>query len=119
MVQHDAILLLDWTGISVLVRLLFFPQVLKKALLFKILVNLWENTKTRTELFNILLSILQDSTGDLAAADKSFAQMSVRNSKPLTPKAISKQKATADYLTALALPASQIETVPDLMAQRC
>ena len=119
MVQHDAILLLDRTGITVLVRLLFFPQVLKKALLFKVLVNLCENTKTRTELFNILLSILQDGTGDLAAVDKSFAQMSVRNSKPLTPKAIGKQKATADYLTALALPASQIETVPDLIAQRC
>ena len=120
-VQHDAILLLDRTGITVLVRLLFFPQVLKKALLFKVLVNLCENAKTRTELFNILLSILQDGTGDLATVDKSFAQMSVRNrdSKPLTPKAIGKQKATADYFTALALPASQIETVPDLIAQRC
>ena len=120
-VQHDAILLLDRPGITVLVRLLFFPQVLKKALLFKVLVNLCENAKTRTELFNILLSILQDGTGDLAAVDKSFAQMSVRNrdSKPLTPKAIGKQKATADYFTALALPASQIETVPDLIAQRC
>ena len=120
-VQHDAILLLDRTGITVLVRLLFFPQVLKKALLFKVLVNLCENAKTRTELFNILLSILQDGTGDLAAVDKSFAQMSVRNrdSKPLTPKAMGKQKATADYLTALALPASKIETVPDLIAQRC
>jgi len=119
--QHDAILLLDRTGITVLVRLLFFPQVLKKALLFKVLVNLCENAKTRTELFNILLSILQDGTGDLAAVDKSFAQMSVRNrdSKPLTSKAIGKQKATADYFTALALPASQIETVPDLIAQRC
>jgi E3 ubiquitin-protein ligase HUWE1 len=120
-VQHDAILLLDRTGITVLVRLLFFPQVLKKALLFKVLVNLCENAKTRTELFNILLSILQDGTGDLAAVDKSFSQMSVRNrdSKPLTPKAIGKQKATTDYLSALALPASQIETVPDLIAQRC
>ena len=119
--QHDAILLLDRTGITVLVRLLFFPQVLKKALLFKVLVNLCENSKTRTELFNILLSILQDGTGDLAAVDKSFAQMSVRNrdSKTLTPKAIGKQKATADYLTGLVLPASQIETVPDLIAQRC
>jgi E3 ubiquitin-protein ligase HUWE1 len=121
-VQHDAILLLDRTGITVLVRLLFFPQVLKKALLFKVLVNLCENAKTRTELFNILLSILQDGTGDLAAVDKSFAQMSVRNrdsKPPLTPKAMGKQKATADYFTTLALPASQIETVPDLIAQRC
>ena len=47
MVQHDAILLLDRTGVTVLVRLLFFPQVLKKALLqlFKVLVNLCKNTE--------------------------------------------------------------------------
>jgi E3 ubiquitin-protein ligase HUWE1 len=117
--QHDAIQLLDKVGIAVLVRLLFFPQVLRKTLLFKVLVNLCENAKTRTELFNLLLSILQDGTGDLAAVDKSFAQMSFRNSKPQTPKAAGKQKAGSDYLTALALPTLQNEAVPDLIAQRC
>ncbi|TFK44714.1 hypothetical protein BDQ12DRAFT_730740 [Crucibulum laeve] len=117
--QHDAIQLLDKTGVAVLVRLLFFPQVLKKTLLFRVLVNLCENAKTRTELFNLLLSILQDGTGDLAAVDKSFSQMSFRNSKPQTPKSTGKQKAGSEYLSALALPASQIEAVPDLIAQRC
>lgn len=119
--QHDAILLLDRSSVAVLVRLLFFPQVLKKTLLFKVLVNICENAKTRTDLFNILLGILQDGTADLAAVDKSFAQMSVRNRdiKPQTPKAAGKQKASSDYLTSLALPASQMETVPDLIAQRC
>lgn len=118
--QHDAIMLLDRAGVAILVRLLFYPQVLKKTLLFKVLVNLCENTKTRTELFNLLLGILQDGTGDLAAVDKSFAQLSVRNreSKPQTPKAAGKQKST-DYISTLALPASQMETVPDLIAQRC
>lgn len=62
--QHDAIFLLDRASVAVLVRLLFFPQVLKKTLLFKVLVNLCENAKTRVELFNILLSILQDGTAD-------------------------------------------------------
>jgi E3 ubiquitin-protein ligase HUWE1 len=119
--QHDAISLLDRAGVAVLVRLLFFPQVLKKTLLFKVLVNLCENTKTRTELFNILLSILQDGTADLAAVDKSFSQMTVRNrdAKPQTPKAQSKQKNTNEYLASLALPTYQMENVPDLIAQRC
>jgi E3 ubiquitin-protein ligase HUWE1 len=117
--QHDAIQLLDKVGVAVLVRLLFFPHVLKKTLLFKVLVNLCENAKTRTELFNLLLNILQDGTGDLAAVDKSFAQMSFRNSKPLTSKALGKQKAGPEYLTGLALPSSQSEAVPDLIAQRC
>lgn len=119
--QHDAILLLDRPSVAILVRLLFFPQVLKKTLLFKVLVNLCENSKTRTELFNILLSILQEGTADLAAVDKSFAQLSVRNreAKPQTPKSASKQKVSNDYFSSLSLPASQVETVPDLIAQRC
>ena len=117
--QHDAILLLDKVGVAVLVRLLFFPHVLKKTLLFKVLVNLCENAKTRTELFNLLLNILQDGTGDLSAVDKSFAQMSFRNAKPATSKALGKHKAGPEYITGLALPSSQNETVPDLIAQRC
>lgn len=119
--QHDAILLLDRPSVAILVRLLFFPQVLKKTLLFKVLVNLCENSKTRMELFNILLSILQEGTADLAAVDKSFAQLSVRNreTKPQTPKSAGKQKVSNDYFSSLSLPASQVETVPDLIAQRC
>ncbi|KAG6874485.1 hypothetical protein C0995_010395 [Termitomyces sp. Mi166 len=116
--QHDAIQLLDKVGVAVLVRLLFFPQVLKKTLLYRVLVNLCENARTRTELFNLLLSILQDGTGDLAAVDKSFAQMSVRNTKAPTAKALGKQKVTSDYLSALVLN-PQNEVVPDLVVQRC
>jgi E3 ubiquitin-protein ligase HUWE1 len=119
---HDAIQLLDKTGIAVLVRLLFFPQVLRKTLLFRVLVNLCENGKTRTELFNLLLNILQDGTGDLAAVDKSFAQMSVRSSKTSsqqTPKAAGKQKAGSDYFSGLSLPNLQYEAIPELVAQRC
>ncbi len=119
--QHDAIFLLDRSSVAVLVRLLFFPQVLKKTLLFKVLVNLCENTKTRVELFNILLSILQDGTADLAAVDKSFSQMTVRNrdAKATTPKAAGKQRVTNEYLAALALPVQQMDAVPDLITQRC
>lgn len=116
---HDAIQLLDKAGIAVLVRLLFFPQVFKKTLLFKALVHLCENAKTRTELFNLLLNILQDGTGDLAAVDKSFSQLSVKGSKPQTQKSAGKQKAGSEYLAGFPLPASHVEAVPDLIAQRC
>jgi E3 ubiquitin-protein ligase HUWE1 len=119
---RDAIQLLDKGGVAVLVRLLFFPQVLKKNHLFKVLVNLCENTKTRTELFNLLLNILQDGTGDLAAVDKSFAQMSFRNSKApnqQTPKAAGKQRAGSDFFSSLALPNIQNDANPELVAQRC
>jgi E3 ubiquitin-protein ligase HUWE1 len=119
---RDAIQLLDKGGVAVLVRLLFFPQVLKKNHLFKVLVNICENAKTRTELFNLLLNILQDGTGDLTAVDKSFAQMSFRNSKTpnqQTPKAAGKQRAGSDYFSTLALPHIQNEANPELVAQRC
>lgn len=119
---RDAIQLLDKGGVSILVRLLFFPQVLKKNHLYKVLVNLCENAKTRTELFNLILSILQDGTGDLVAVDKSFAQMSFRNSKipsQQTPKAAGKQKSGSDYFSTLSAPNIHNEVNPDLVAQRC
>ncbi|KAI0318271.1 hypothetical protein OF83DRAFT_1262061 [Amylostereum chailletii] len=118
---RDAIQLLDKTGVAVLVRLLFFPQILKKSVLFKVLVNLCENSKTRTELFNLLLNILQDGTADLAAVDRSFAQMTFRHPKTptQTPRAAGKQKAGIDYLSSLPVSHLPGEVVPDLIAQRC
>lgn len=116
---RESMQLLDKAGIAVLVRLLFFPQALKKKLLFMLLVNLCENSKTRTDLFNLLFDILQDGTGDLSAIDKSFAQLSFRTPKAAptqTPKAAGKQRASSDYLSVLALPSS--EAVPELIAQR-
>lgn len=107
---RDAIQLLDKHAIAVLVRLLFFPQVLRKNILSKVLVNLSENSKTRTDIFNLLLSILQDGTGDLSAIDKSFAAMSFRNSKPASP--VTPRPAGKAAL-------SQPDVVPELVAQRC
>ncbi|KIJ61312.1 hypothetical protein HYDPIDRAFT_31398 [Hydnomerulius pinastri MD-312] len=118
---RDAIQLLDKTGVATLVRLLFFPQVLKKNLLFKVLVNICENAKTRSELFNLLLSILQSGPGDLAAVDRSFAQMTTRTPKTpsqQTPKTPTKQKAPEPG-TSASLVNLQSESVPDLVAQRC
>ena len=117
---RDAIQLLDKPALAALVRLLFYPHILKKNLLYKVLVNLCENGKSRTDLFNLLLSILQDGSGDLASIDKSFAQMSVRHSKaiaPQTPKAIGKQRVPSDYFGSMSLP--QNDVVPELIVQRC
>ncbi|KAI8975845.1 hypothetical protein BD414DRAFT_580582 [Trametes punicea] len=117
---RDAIQLLDKSALAALIRLLFYPHVLKKNLLYKVLVNLCENAKSRNDLFNLLLSILQDGSGDLASIDKSFAQMSVRHTKPTvpqTPKAIGKQRVSTDYFGSLTLP--QNDVVPELIVQRC
>jgi E3 ubiquitin-protein ligase HUWE1 len=118
---RDAIQLLDKSGVAVLVRLLFFPQISRKNILYKTLVNLCENSKTRAELFNFLLNILQEGTGDLAAIDRSFTQMTIRNSKsPAQPhRPAGKQKTGPEYLSSLPTHHSPSEVVPDLIAQRC
>jgi E3 ubiquitin-protein ligase HUWE1 len=118
---RDAIQLLDKSGIAVLVRLLFFPQISRKNVLYKTLVNLCENSKTRAELFNFLLNILQEGTGDLAAIDRSFTQMTIRNSKGPTQvhRPASKQKTSPEYLSSLPAAHPPSEVVPDLIAQRC
>jgi E3 ubiquitin-protein ligase HUWE1 len=118
---RDAIQLLDKSGVAVLVRLLFFPQISKKNILYKTLVNLCENSKTRAELFNFLLNILQEGTGDLAAIDRSFTQMTIRNSKGPAQlhRPAGKQKTGPEYLSSLPTHNSPSEVVPDLIAQRC
>ncbi|OCH84897.1 hypothetical protein OBBRIDRAFT_891524 [Obba rivulosa] len=121
-VTRDAIQLLERPALATLIRLLFFPTVLRKNLLYRVLVNLCENAKTRTDLFNLLLNILQDGTGDLSAIDKSFAQMSFRSTKQAsqqTPKSAAKQRMPSDYLGTLSLPQQQNEIVPELIVQRC
>jgi E3 ubiquitin-protein ligase HUWE1 len=120
--NRDAIHLLDKSGVALLIRLLFFPQVLKKTLLFRVLLNLCENTKTRIELFNLLLGILQDGTGDLAAIDKSFQQLSFRSPKTptqRTPKTPSKGRSGSDYFGTSAVSITRDDPAPDLVVQRC
>lgn len=112
--SRDAIQLLDRAGIASLMKLLFFTQLPKKHTLHKVLLNLCENSKTRTELFNLIISILQDGTGDIALVDKSFSQLSFRNTKgQFSAKVTGKQK---ESNTSPVVPS---EVPPDLVAQRC
>lgn len=115
---RDAIQLLERQGVTALVRLLFFPQLSKKTILHKVLLNLCENSKSRAELFNVLLSILQEGTGDVASVDKSFSQLSMRTPKgPVTPsKTAGKQKELSLSQASNIVPN---EVPPDLVAQRC
>ncbi|GAA6003447.1 E3 ubiquitin-protein ligase TOM1 [Rhodotorula paludigena] len=115
--QREVIQLLDKSGLATLVRLLFFPQPLRKNTLQRVLVNLCENARTRVELINLLLTILQDGTRDVSAVDKSFSQMSIRASRAVAPKDTPKRK-TPDTPGG-ALPHFPGESVPNLIAQRC
>lgn len=82
---RDAIQLLDKSGIATLVRLMFFPQLdLQQSGLRNVLVNLAENSKTRTELLNLLLMLLAEGcSSESNAVDRSFTNMSGRVHKPV------------------------------------
>ncbi|KAM0790628.1 hypothetical protein ACM66B_004490 [Microbotryomycetes sp. NB124-2] len=114
--QREAIQLLDKSGLATLVRLLFFPQPLRRHGLQKVLVNLCENARTRSELINLLLTILQDGTRDVSAVDRSFSQMSLRATKTMTPNT---PRRKAPETPGGGLPHFPGESVPNLIAQRC
>jgi E3 ubiquitin-protein ligase HUWE1 len=119
-VARDAIQLLDKTGIASLVRLLFFPEVSRKSIVPRVLVNLCENSKTRAELLDLLLTVVQDGTGDLSAVDKSFAQMNIRGGKTNTPKTATPKKKAPDTPGPAALFSHlSAESIPTFIAQRC
>ncbi|GBC34534.2 DUF913-domain-containing protein [Rhizophagus irregularis DAOM 181602=DAOM 197198] len=117
-VQRDAMKLVDTPGLATLVRLLFLPQPLgNKNLLHKLLLNLCENSKTRGELILMLLSVLYDGSGDVAAVDKSFAQMSLRAKG--TPKSTPRRQSSAPNPSLAQITQAAGENVPNLIAQRC
>ncbi|KAF9195150.1 hypothetical protein BGZ51_004577 [Haplosporangium sp. Z 767] len=116
---RDAIQLVDKSSLATLVRLMFLPQPLSKNILNKLLVNLCENSKTRSELLSLLLSILQDGGADLAAVDKSFAQMSLRG-KPAHNRTHQSNHKGKGLSSALSTPVpAAMDNVPNLVARRC
>ncbi|KAF9128724.1 hypothetical protein BGW39_004819, partial [Mortierella sp. 14UC] len=115
-VPREAIQLVDKSSLATLIRLMFLPQPLPRNILNKLLVNLCENSKTRAELLSLLLSILQDGGADLAAVDRSFAQMSLRG-KPLF-KAHQQTKGSKGSAASVPAPVS-MDNVPNLVARRC
>ncbi|KAI9270590.1 hypothetical protein BDA99DRAFT_478483 [Phascolomyces articulosus] len=109
-VHRSAMQLVDRTQLATLARLLFVPQSISKTVLSKLLINLCENNKTRSDLLSFLVCVLHDGSGDLAAVDRSFAQLSLQAKGIYKP--ISKAKVAATTST-------NTETVPNLITQRC
>ena len=115
---REVVQLLERPGIAALVRLLFFPAAFKKNHLFRVLTNLCANSVTRAELLNLLLSVIQDGSGDLPMVDKSFQQMSLKG-VTTTPKSSAKSR-SADSAPTLNLFAHlQSDNIPTFIAQRC
>ncbi|KAJ2995906.1 hypothetical protein HDV02_000306 [Globomyces sp. JEL0801] len=110
--QHkESIQLLDQSGLASLLRLIFIPEPTGKASLDLLLTNLCENSKTRTELLGLLLSVLANGSHDLASVDRAFSQ--------LTLKTRAKGLGVIEPLAFTPTNISNSEPVPNLVAQRC
>jgi E3 ubiquitin-protein ligase HUWE1 len=103
---RDSIQLLDKSGITSLLRLIFVPEPSSKAPLNRILTNLCENSKTRAELLNLLVSILEDGIHDLAAVDKGLSELSLKSDR-------SQRIKWAPHV------GDDMKNMPNLVAQRC
>ncbi|CAZ79591.1 unnamed protein product [Tuber melanosporum] len=115
--RKSVIQLLDKAGVATLLRLMFIPQVgSTRITLHEILLNICENRQNRAEVVNLLLSILQDGSSDMAAVERSFAQLSVRAKQApatKTPTAVVKRTGTG------LLAQTSSEVSPLLVAQQC
>ena len=115
--RKSVIQLLDKAGVATLLRLMFIPQVgSTRMTLHEILLNICENRQNRAEVVNLLLSILQDGSSDMAAVERSFAQLSVRaRQAPATKTPTTAIKRTGTGLLAQ----TSSEVSPLMVAQQC
>jgi E3 ubiquitin-protein ligase HUWE1 len=67
--------LLDLSGIASLIRLIFLPEAREKESLEKLLSNLCENSKSRTDILGLLLAVLVHEPSSLVGVERLFAQI--------------------------------------------
>jgi E3 ubiquitin-protein ligase HUWE1 len=69
----ESINLMDSSGLSSLLRLIFLPEPVSKQQLDQIFISVCENTKSRNELLNMLMGILTNDANSLIAIDRNFS----------------------------------------------
>lgn len=117
-VRKSVVQLLDKAGVATLLRLMFIPQVgSTRITLHEILLNICENRQNRAEVLNLLLSILQDGSVDMAAVERSFAQLSVRAKQPAVAKTPVTPNLKRTSTGLLAQTSSEVS--PLMVAQQC
>jgi E3 ubiquitin-protein ligase HUWE1 len=77
--SKESVNVFDWAGLSSLVRLLYIPERVSKESLEQIFVNVCENSKSRTELLSMFLSILTNDSHNLVAVDTNFSFLTLQN----------------------------------------
>ncbi|PYH45250.1 E3 ubiquitin-protein ligase TOM1 [Aspergillus saccharolyticus JOP 1030-1] len=115
--RRQIVQMLDKPGVATLLRLMFMPlQGNARHQLNDILHNVCENRQNRVEVISLLLSVLQDGSGDVSAIERSFAQLSLR------AKPASVQKTPQSVKRNLSLQTSSNvsnEVTPTMVVQQC
>ncbi|KAI8362820.1 hypothetical protein BD560DRAFT_448756 [Blakeslea trispora] len=111
LLHRDAVRIIDRTQLASLIRLLFVPQSISKALLNRLLLNLCENSKTRNDLLTLLVSILHEGSTDLASVDRTFVHLNILNRSKADDESIRKESDLNKTRDA--------ESAPNLITQRC
>ncbi|KAI9357936.1 hypothetical protein DFJ73DRAFT_173945 [Zopfochytrium polystomum] len=112
--HKEAVLLVEKSGLMILLRLLFVPEPANKGLIQRLLLNLIENSRTRMDLVSLMLSILTDGSGEVLAVDKSFSQLSIKGKNKATMPTTKRPQLAVTELSTLA-----VDSVPNLVPQRC
>lgn len=109
--------MLDKAGVATLLRLMFMPQGnTSRSTLHDILLNVCENSQNRSEVLNTMLSILQEGSTDMAAVERTFAQLSVKaRQTSVLAKTLIKRSNTGPA----PLIQSSSEISPLMVAQQC
>lgn len=117
--DRDAIQLLDRQGVTSLVRLLFVPDVHRMNHLLKVMVNLCQNAKTRADLMDSLLGLLQDGNGETLTGERG-TQATPRGAAKGTPKNTPRRRyGGPDAQTSFPLAFAPAATLSNFVAQRC
>jgi E3 ubiquitin-protein ligase HUWE1 len=115
--RRQIVQILDKAGVATLLRLMFMPlQGNARHQLHDILHNVCENRQNRIEVISLLLSVLQDGSGDVAAIERSFSHLSLRAKMPATQKTPQSVKRS---LPSQAASSANSEVTPLMVVQQC
>ena len=115
--RRQIVQMLDKAGVATLLRLMFMPlQGSARGQLNDILHYVSENRHNRVEIISLLLSILQDGTGDMTAIERSFSQLSLRAKTPSSQKTPQSAKRALSFQPSTSV---NSEVTPLLVVQQC
>lgn len=115
--RRQIVQMLDKAGVATLLRLMFMPlQGSARSQLNDVLHYVCENRQNRMEVISLLLSILQDGSGDLTAIERSFAQLSLRAKTPSAQKTPQSIRRALPFQTSTSV---NSDVTPLMVVQQC